>query len=394
LLMTASIMVSFARSANFNFHGSTSKRILKSGVLRSGGVRFQRRPAPVTTTTNKQHRQSTSNFNFQGEPQVTIGATKTNVDPSTITFPQEKEFENLNTNFNSGYTTTSQIVTSNNNVVGSSNSGINLRPRNKACQCSNGIPGAFICIKGRGCQCKCRKFVVYEPELSRQKRSDFNFGRRTEANIQSYTCDGSGCNSTLSTIRNSETPIRYGASQTYGDSPTANQVETSNNNFVGSSNAGILDTNSNSGYNTASQVVKSNNNIVGSSNAGIFLRPRNKVCQCNGMPGAFICIKGQPCKCKCQKFVVYRPELSRHKRANFNFGPRTEAYIQSNICTSSGCESTLSNIMPSESQTGSSNQTQNPIINTQTQNIPVYEGEIIVARDGIRYKAYLYNNHL
>merc|ERR1719433_891184 len=247
LLMTAFIMVSFVRSANFNFHGSTSKRILKSGVLRSGGVRFQRRPAPVTTTTNKQHRQSISNFNFQGEPQVTIGATKTNVDPSTITFPQEREFENLNTN-------------------------------------------------------------------------------------------------------------------------------------------------SNSGYNNASQVIKSNNTVVGSSNTGIFLRPRNKVCKCNGMPGAFICIKGRGCQCKCRKFVVYEPELSRKKRSDFNFGQGTEANIQSNTCTSSGCESTLSNIMPSEGQTGSG--TQNPIINTQTQNVPVYEGEIIVARDGIRYKAYLYNNHL
>jgi len=193
------------KRANFNLQGSTGTKVQSNECLADGscrGVRFHG-PAPppppppsegvsVSSTTNVQTRQrrNAANFNFQGEPQVTVGATTTNVDPSTITFAQQSDFENLNANSNPGHTTGNQ----GNNVVESSNAGIFLRPRNQACQCSNGMPGAFICIKDRDCQCECNKFVVYKPELSRKRRSpeagtSFNFkGDNVKPQILNAEC--------------------------------------------------------------------------------------------------------------------------------------------------------------------------------------------------------------
>merc|ERR1712038_1134679 len=192
------------RRAVFNLKGSTGTKLQSNECLTDGscrGVRFHG-PAPppppppsegvsVSSTTNVQTRQrrNAANFNFQGEPQVTVGATTTNVDPSTITFAQQSDFENLNANSNPGHTTGNQ----GNNVVESSNSGIFLRPRNQACQCSNGMPGAFICIKDRDCQCECNKFVVYKPELSRKRRSpeagtSFKFGDNVKPQILNAEC--------------------------------------------------------------------------------------------------------------------------------------------------------------------------------------------------------------
>merc|ERR1712066_908541 len=117
---------------------STTTNVQTNECLADGSCRGDRfhGPAPpppppsegvsVSSTTNVQTRQrrNAANFNFQGEPQVTVGATTTNVDPSTITFAQQSDFENLNANSNPGHTTGNQ----GNNVVESSNAGIFLRP--------------------------------------------------------------------------------------------------------------------------------------------------------------------------------------------------------------------------------------------------------------------------
>jgi len=98
--------------------------------------------------------------------------------------------------------------------------------------------------------------------------------------------------------------------------------------------------------------------------------------------------------------------FNRRKRSDFNFDGNYDVNLQTNRCTGSGCDTTLSNIRNSEShavdQSGinamsqqSGDQTQNNTMpQSETQNIPVQEGEIVQAGDEIRYKAYLYNTHL
>merc|ERR1712113_732759 len=80
----------------------------------------------------------------------------------------------------------------------------------------------------------------------------------------------------------------------------------------------------------------------------------------------------------------------RQKRSDFNFGGNYDVNMQTNRCTGSGCDTTLSNIRNSESHAFDQSGI-NAMSQSETQNIPVQEGEIVQARDGIRYKAYLYN---
>jgi len=220
---------------------------------------------------------------------------------------------------------------------------------------------------------------------TRRKRADFNLQGSTGTKIQSNECETDGsCNGV--TFHGPAPPASNGAS-----------VSTTTNVQTRRKRAEF-----NFGKNSKPQVLNAECEVEGSCK-GLKFQKEDKSTYLDLQDTKNNNIQVSECQ---EAGSCNGVSFNRRKRSDFNFGSNYDVNLQTNRCTGSGCDTTLSNIRNSEShavdQSGinamsqqSGAQTQNNAMpQSETQNIPVQEGEIVQAGDEIRYKAYLYNTHL
>merc|ERR1712165_230499 len=220
---------------------------------------------------------------------------------------------------------------------------------------------------------------------TRRKRADFNLQGSTGTKIQSNECETDGsCNG-----------VRF-----HGPAPPASKgasVSTTTNVQTRRKRAEFI-----FGENSKPKILNAECKEAGSCKGVKFQdKDSSTYVDARGTSGNNLLVAECQTGGSCDGVSFHR-----QKRSDFNFGGNYDVNMQTNRCTGSGCDTTLFSIRNSEShafdQSGINAMSQqsgaqiqnNAMRQSETQNIPVQEGEIVQARDGIRYKAYLYNTHL